>query len=100
MKNWFTFPSLNKRMMKGLLGLDAPALTAPAVGAFVVAPSDSTDLTTPIRAVTLNQEGALSFLGLDGQVHTTGYLPAGTYAVMATRIRATGTTATDITGWI
>ena len=100
MKSWITFPALNKRLMNGLFGLDAPALTAPAVGAFSVAPSNTNDLVSPIRAVTLVQGGTLSFIGIDGQTYTTGELPAGTYPLLASRILATGTTATDITGWV
>ena len=95
-----TFPSLNKRLMRGLLGLNAPAINAPAVGAFPVVPSDTTDLPSAVRAVTLRGGGVLSFVGVDGATHTTGELPAGTFALMASRIRATGTTATGITGWI
>ncbi|PTR14322.1 spike base protein, RCAP_Rcc01079 family (plasmid) [Cereibacter azotoformans] len=75
-------------------------LTAPASGALVITPSDGSDLPSAIRAVTLGGEGRLSFVGWDGQIHMTGPLPAGTYALLACRIRATGTTATDITGWI
>ena len=75
-------------------------LESPALGALAVTPSDSTDLATAIRAVTLGGGGTLSFVGVDGVTYTTGDLPAGTYALRAIRIRATGTTATGITGWI
>ena len=73
---------------------------APALGAFAVTPSDSADLAEAIRAVTINVGGTLSFIGLDGVIYTTAALPAGTYALSAARIRATGTTATGITGWV
>ncbi|WP_145104666.1 spike base protein, RCAP_Rcc01079 family [Cereibacter sediminicola] len=76
-------------------GLDSPAL-----GALAVTPSDGIDLATAIRAVTIGGGGTLAFVGADGAIHTTGDLPAGTYALRASRIRATGTSATDITGWI
>ncbi|AXQ94453.1 hypothetical protein ORIO_23230 (plasmid) [Cereibacter azotoformans] len=76
-------------------GLDSPAL-----GALAVTPSDSADLATAIRAVTIGGGGTLAFVGVDGTTCTTGELPAGTYALRASSIRATGTTATDITGWI
>lgn len=71
-----------------------------ATGAIAVTPSDSTNLSQNVRAVTINASGTLSFIGWDGVTYTTGTLPAGTYALLATRIRATGTTATGITGWI
>ena len=74
-------------------------LTGPALGAFAVTPSDSTDLQSSIRAVTINGDGALSYVS-GGLTYTTGVLPAGTYPLFADRIRATGTTATGITGWI
>lgn len=95
-----TFPSLNKRLMRGLLGLDAPALNAPAVGSFPVVPNDGADLPYPVRGVTLGGGGTLRYVGIDGREHSTNALPAGTYAVMAVRILLAGTSATDITGWV
>lgn len=73
-----------------------------AIGAFAVTPSDSADLSKAIRAVTIGTAGGtLSFVSSkDGLVHTTGPLPVGTYALFAKRIRATGTTATGLTGWV
>lgn len=78
----------------------ASGLESPALGAFAVTPSNSADLTSTIRAVTIATEGTISFIGISGATWTTGTLPAGTYALRARRIRATGTTATGITGWI
>lgn len=72
---------------------------APALAAYAVTPSDGADLPETIRAVSLNAGGTLSYVGLDGATYTTAALPAGTYALSASRIRATGTTATGITGW-
>ena len=72
---------------------------APAIGSYAVTPSDTADLPEPIRAVTINGAGTLSWRGLDGQTYQTASLPAGTYAISADRIMATGTTATEITGW-
>lgn len=74
--------------------------TAPAIGGFVVTPNDSVDLEQPIRALTINVAGTVSFIGTDGLTNTTDTLPAGTYALFATRIRSTGTTATGLTGWV
>ena len=75
-------------------------VTAPAVGAFVVTPSDNTDLARPIRAVTLGAAGTLSYIAWNGAACTTGTLPAGTYPLCATRILAAGTSATGLTGWV
>jgi hypothetical protein len=73
---------------------------SPAVGAIVVTPSNSADLSLPIRALTINVAGTVSFIGPDGATYTTDTLPAGTYSIAATRIRSTGTTATGLTGWV
>ncbi len=79
---------------------NATGMEASAVRAFVITPSDGTDLVDDIRAVTLNAGGTLSYVAWDGVTYTTAALPAGTYALQARRIRATGTTATGITGWV
>lgn len=71
-----------------------------ALGAFVITPNDSTDLAHHIRAITLSVDGTLSYVAWDGTTRTTDTLPAGTYPVAAKRVRATGTTATGLTGWI
>lgn len=79
----------------------SPTITGPATGAIVVTPDNSTDLSSPVRAVTINVGGTLSFISSrDGQTYTTNTLPVGTYTLFASRIRATGTTATGITGWV
>lgn len=75
-------------------------LESPAVGAIDVTPSDGADLAENVRAITIGGEGTVSFIGVDGATYTTGTLPVGTYAMQASRIRSTGTTATNITGWI
>ena len=81
--------------------LTQPGIESSAVGALAVTPSNSTDLSSPIRAITIGGDaGTVSFIGWDGVTYTTGSLPAGTYPIFATRIRSTGTTATSITGWI
>lgn len=78
----------------------ARSITSPALGSFVIVPSDSVNLSSPIRAITLNVGGTLAWIGEEGVAQTTGILPVGTYPVMATRILATGTTATNLTGWL
>lgn len=79
----------------------AVTITGPAIGAFAVTPDDDADLAQPVRAVTVGTAGALAYVSwADDAVHTTGALPAGTYPLLASRILATGTTATDLTGWV
>lgn len=83
---------------QNMLAVDAQD---PALGALAITPSDSADLSSPIRAVTIGTTGGtISFIGRDGTAFTTGPLPVGTYPLFATRIRATGTTAVGMTGWI
>ena len=74
-------------------------LEGPAIGAIAVTPSDDTDLSTSIRAVTINGAGVLVY-DFEGVTYTTNTLPVGPHALRADRIRATGTTATGITGWV
>lgn len=74
--------------------------SAPALASFVVVPADGTDLPEPIRQITLDQGGTLRWTGRDGAVNTTAALPAGSYALSAIRIFATGTSATGLTGWV
>jgi hypothetical protein len=78
------------------------SVEGPAIGALAVTPSDSADLPQAVRAITIGGVGgSLSFISSrDGQTYTTGGLPPGTYPLFARRIRASGTTATDLTGWI
>lgn len=77
-----------------------PSFDGPALGAIAVTPDNNTDLESDIRGITINAGGTVSYMGWDGVVYTTATLPVGTYAMCARRIRATGTTATGITGWI
>ncbi|WP_323717503.1 spike base protein, RCAP_Rcc01079 family [Paracoccus aminovorans] len=63
-------------------------------------PSDNADLPDAIRAVTVGGAGTLAWRGPGGGINQTSVLPAGTYAINADRILATGTTATDLTGWV
>ena len=72
----------------------------PAVGSFAVTPSNGADLTEQIRAITISGAGTVSWVGADGATYNTASLPPGTYEIAAVRIRATGTTATGITGWV
>jgi len=73
---------------------------APALGALAIVPADDADLSAEIRAVTIGVGGVLRFVGRDGEIHTTGILPPGSYPLFAHRILATGTTAADLTGWV
>jgi hypothetical protein len=69
---------------------------APATAGFAVTPNDSVDLTALPRALYVGTAGNLSVV-LGGATLTfvgvSGFLP-----IRADRVRATGTTATDIIG--
>ena len=77
----------------------APGINAPAIAAYAVTPSNTADLPEVIRQVTISGAGVIRYIGPCGGTFTTGVLPAGTYVMTASRILATGTTATGITGW-
>ena len=99
-RNIFTFLGLDQLLMKGMLGLNIPAVNAPAVDSFVVTKSDTVDLPFAIRALTIAVGGTVSYIGIDGETNTTEYLPSGTYSFLATRILSTGTSASQMTGWV
>jgi hypothetical protein len=68
---------------------------------FSITPSDGADLTFAIRQITIGTAGGtISWVNQAGVTQTTGPLPVGSYVMNAHRIRATGTTATGLTGWI
>ncbi|MBY4895366.1 hypothetical protein KUL25_21605 [Rhodobacteraceae bacterium N5(2021)] len=73
------------------IGLESPAtLLVP------VTPNDGTDLTMPSRAINVAQSGSVRITTTGGSTATV-YIAAGIgFPVRATRIWATGTTATDI----
>lgn len=73
----------------------------PSFGGSAITPSDSTDLTNPIRAITIGTSAGIIKYdhAITGVTYTTGPLPVGTYSIWAKRVYATGTTATGLTGW-
>lgn len=75
---------------------------APAIGAFAILPSNSEALPRAIRAITIGGlGGSLRYRSSkDGQIHTTGPLPLGTYPIFADQIFNEGTTAAGLTGWV
>lgn len=76
-------------------------MSGPAIGAAVITPSNTADLPRQVRAITIGTAGGvIVYDGRDGVTYTTGPLPAGSYPLFARRVRATGTTATGLTGWM
>ncbi|WP_299684363.1 hypothetical protein [uncultured Tateyamaria sp.] len=75
-----------------------PGLEAPAEDVFVVAPDDGADLPQATRALNVAQSGAVRLTTVSGTTATV-YVAAGiAFPVRASRIFATGTTATGIVG--
>lgn len=64
---------------------------------FPITPSDGFDLATETREIIIAVGGNIVLTKLDGS-DVTLTLPAGRFALRAQRVKATGTTATGITG--
>lgn len=71
----------------------------PSLGSFVVVPHNTNPLPRPIRGVTINTAGRIFYTNWDGEACETAILPVGNHSMCASVIKATGTTAADITGW-
>lgn len=78
----------------------ASGLESPATVLAPVTPSDTTDLTVVSRAINVAQSGFVQ-MTTTGNTTATVYIAAGVgFPVRATRIWATGTTATGITAML
>ena len=76
----------------------AGGASAPAKHAFSIIPSDSSDLTQETRALYVGGAGDLAVVMASGQTVTFA-VPAGSLLpVRVDRVKATGTTATDLLG--
>lgn len=74
-------------------------LEAPFYGGAAITPSDSVNLTTPIRGLYVAVAGNVSVLGLDDVTVVWPALAAGIpHPIRAKRVNSTGTTATGIVG--
>lgn len=77
------------------------SLSGPASSGFSITPNDTTDLTETVRALYVGGGGNLSVTMLSGEVLTLANVFAGSILPLrAVRVRATGTTATDIVGLV
>lgn len=78
-----------------------PSLSGPASSGFSITPNDTTDLAETVRALYVGGGGNLSVTMLSGEVVTLVNVFAGSILPLrAVRVRATGTTATDIVGLV
>lgn len=71
-------------------------VTASAVGAAAVTPSDSTDFPTATRALYIGVTGNVKVTMLDSSVVTFSNVAVGVLPVRVTRVWSTSTTATGI----
>ena len=72
---------------------------APATGYFAVTPSDATDFTTPARSLYVGTGGDVVVVDNEGTAVTFTAVPSGSILpVVAYRVNATSTTATNIVG--
>ena len=77
----------------------ARTLSGPPGGAFDITPADNTDLAFVTRRISVGTGGNLAVMTKDGQTVIYKNLPDGSEKVIrATRVLATGTTATDLVG--
>lgn len=73
--------------------------TKPAPGAFAVTPHDTTEFSEPARSLYVGVTGNVTILMKSGEVVTFVAVPAGfILPVVAYRVNATATTATNIIG--
>ena len=85
--------------MTGLIMGENVGTDSPARSAFAVTPNDGADLSTPTRALYVGTAGNLSVILVgDSAAVLLKNLSAGYHPLRCKRIRATGTTATDIVG--
>lgn len=71
--------------------------TGAATHYFPITPDDLTDLAVETREIIIAVGGNIVLTRLDGS-DVTLTMPAGRFALRAQRVKATGTTATGITG--
>ncbi|HWA17683.1 MAG TPA: hypothetical protein VG757_01690 [Devosia sp.] len=77
------------------------SLTAPASNGFDITPDDDEDLPEVVRAIYVGGAGDVAAVLREGATLTFANLPAGSLLpVRASRIKATGTTASGLIGLV
>ena len=71
-------------------------LESPAYDGVVVTPSDATDLPVTSRALFIGSSGDLSVIMAGGTILQLRNVPVGILPIRASRVRSSGTTASDI----
>jgi hypothetical protein len=83
-------------------GRDWARMIAPAIGGFVIIPSDTDEVAIVTRSISFGTAGALHITGFDGVEMTipSGALAAGImHPIAARKVWASGTGALLIMGW-
>lgn len=76
-------------------------VTGPAINAFAITPSDSTDLPETTRAINVAAAGNVAVRMMGQTTPVTLYVAAGIpFPIRVDRVLATGTTATGIVGLV
>jgi hypothetical protein len=77
------------------------SLTAPASDGFAITPDDDEDLPEVVRAIYVGVAGDVTAVLREGATLSFTNVPAGSLLpVRATRIKATGTSASDLVGLV
>lgn len=79
-----------------------PIASSPAISLVAITPSDSTDLTTAVRSIYVGVGGDVCVIDTAGNTVTHVGAPQGSYLGPFTvaRVKATGTTATNLIGYV
>jgi hypothetical protein len=78
-----------------------PGLSGPVQGGFDIVPADGADLPEVTRGLMVTSAGDLAVVLKNGDAITLpGLTPGVIYPVRATRVEATGTTATGVKGLV
>lgn len=75
-------------------------LDSPASDVFPITPDDDVDLAVATRAIRANSGGDVVLVAMAGPERTCKFADGETRAIRATRIKATGTTATGLEGMV
>lgn len=84
------------------LAANASGIESPALGFIVITPSDATDLTKVVRSIYVGVGGDVSLTDTTGVTAVHKNTSAGGYLgpFHVARVNATGTTATNLLGYI
>lgn len=76
------------------------SLSSPAEDVFPITPNDGADLSTATRAIRAAEAGNVVLITISGNQRSCAFAAGETRAIRATRVLATGTTATGIEGMV